>query len=422
MECDVLVAGGGSAGLAAAVSAARTGARVVLLERNGFLGGMGTAALVHTLCGLYVVREDEVVEAANAGFAMEVAGRLLAKGGARGPVRMGRVQVLLHDPWALALLADEMVSEWERLTVLLHTELVGVAGDDRGWEVSGISRGKKVSVRAKALVDATGDALLVSLAGAPWSRVEGVRLQRPAYIVKLAGVDAAALGESGRLRLAHGIAFGVKEGSLPKESLGVGVRAGARTGECFLTLDLAAGEEGYDPLDVRLLTNMEQLGRRTVGMLVDWLRLRQVGFEHAWVAAWPTRAGVRESRRMEGLYELSLEDVLEGRRFEDGIARIAWPVELREKATGPRWLFPKCGAVGEVPLRSLRSAKFESLFAAGRCLSASHDALASVRVMGTCMATGEAAGLAAAMWAEKGMVEVEWLKACLTQRREVTRG
>lgn len=393
--------------MAVAIAASRVGARVVLLERNGFLGGMGTAALVHTICGLYVVREDEVVEPANPGIPMEVAQRLLAMGGARGPVHMGKVQVLLHDPWALALLADEMVEECENLTVLLHAEMTGVEGDDGGWEVAAISRGQEVKVRAQAMVDATGDAVLVSMAGAPWRQVEGARLQRPAYVVKLAGVDQGVLDEAGRLRLAHGIAFGVRSGELPKEVLGAGVRAGANVGECFLTMDLAAGGEAYDPLDATMLTKMEQLGRRSVGILVDWLKRKQSGFEGCGVAAWPTRAGVRESRRMEGVYELRVEDVLEGRRFEDGIARVAWPVELREKATGPRWLFAKAGSVGEIPLRSLRSAKFESLFAAGRCLSASHEALASVRVMGTCLASGQAAGWAAAMWAEKGVVEIE---------------
>lgn len=397
LECDVLVAGGGTAGLAAAVTASRQGARVVLVERNGFLGGMGTSALVHTLCGLYVVREDGQLEVANEGVPLEVLERLKSNGGAEGSVRMGRVQVVPHDPWALALLADEMTQECgSALQVWLHAELTGVAGGDaEGWEVHGISRGSCWEVRARAVVDATGDAVLSRMAGARIMQTEPERLQRPAYVVKLGGVGHGLLDENGRLRLAHGIARAVKTGRLPEEALGTGFRRAVRCGEGFMTIDLAAGGGGYDPLSVQVLSGMERLGRHTASRLVEWLRSEVDGFHHCWVSAWPTRAGVRESCRVEGEYVLSVEDVLEGRTFEDGVVRIGWPVELREKATGPRWQFAQAGAVGQIPLRALRSASYKSLFAAGRCLSASHEALGAVRVMGTCLATGEAAGRAA---------------------------
>lgn len=397
--CDVLVAGGGSAGLAAAISAARTGAKVALIERHGFLGGMGTAALVHTLCGLFLLRDDGAdLRMANPGFASEFVIRLRGIGGASDPVRMGRVDVVRHDPWAFACLADQMAAECSTLELLTHTEICSVDGDEQGWEVGAVSRGSRMVIKARAVVDTTGDAAFAALAERGVEMVEPERLQRPAYIIKLAGVVTDLLGEQGRLKLAHGIAQAVKAGQLPVEALGCGFRSGLNTGECYLTLDMAGGGEVYDPLSPSVLAKLEADGRATCWLLQKWLASHVEGFQHSWIAMWPARAGVRESRRIKGVYTLTADDVLQGKRFDDGIAQIGWPLELREKATGPKWQFPQADiAPAQISLGSLRHTEQKNLFAAGRCLSATHEALASVRVMGTCMATGEAAGIAAAL-------------------------
>ena len=162
---DVCVAGGGSAGLAAAVAAARTGARTLLVERHGSLGGMASAAFVHSVCGLYKLPGKGAPAAvANEGFAAEFGARLLAGGKAHGPVRMGRVDVLLHRPAAFARLADTLArAEQNRLSVRLHTELAGADAD----MVTLACRGRFQEVRARAWVDATGDAVLAALRGAP---------------------------------------------------------------------------------------------------------------------------------------------------------------------------------------------------------------------------------------------------------------
>jgi len=405
LSCEVLVAGGGSAGLAAAVSAAKSGAKTILVDRYGFLGGMGTAALVHTICGLYLLRDEPGAVEANGGFASKFARRLIKNGGAHGPVRMGRVDVLPHDPWSFALLADEMVKECPNLQVLMHSEIHAAACHEDGWEVSVVSRGSCFVVQARMAVDATGDAALAALAEAEWKQAERGLLQRPAYIIKLGGVEADLRKETTRLRLVHGMVRAVKEGALPNEVLGAGFRAGLHAGEGYITMDLtgdASDGAMYDPTDPVVLGQMEQTGRATAKALVAWLAEIQEGFANAHVTAWPTRAGVRESRRVVGRYELSTEDVLEGREFADSIALATWPMELREKATGPKWRFPEGNRPVQVPLRCLRSVSHPRLFAAGRCLSASHGALASLRVMGTCMATGEAAGIAAALLVREG--------------------
>ena len=395
---DVCVAGGGSAGLAAAVAAARAGARTVLVERHGSLGGMASAALVHSVCGLYrLPGTDATARLANDGLAAEFGQRLLA-GGARGPVRMGRVDVLLHRPASFARLADQMVREVApNLTVLLHTEVATASRE----AVTLVCRGTMRHVRAKTWVDATGDAVLATLRGAPCEMEATGRLQRPAFIFALGGVDPARLDDDARLRLARKLVTAVRAGVLPDGMLGAHFRASPQPGEAFVTIDLTGGGD-FDPLDAACLTHLEAEGRALGEQLTDFLRAEAEGFDDAYIAAWPGRAGVRESRRVVGQYRLETDDVAAGAEFPDVVAHSAWPMELRETASGPRLRFPAEDRSCEIPLRTLQARDDRELFMAGRCLSCSHEAQASVRVIGTCLATGEAAGLAAASQAMDG--------------------
>lgn len=399
MEFDVLIAGGGSAGLAAAISAARAGARTLLVERHGSIGGMVSAALVHSICGLYRLPiGDAPPVLANGGFAAEFARRLLASGGASGPVRLGRVDVLLQRPTAFAQLADVLVRETPGLTVRLHTEIV-----EAGETVRLSCRGKLDEVRARTLIDATGDAALAVLRGAACEIEPSAQLQRPAFIFALGGVADGAVDETARLRIAQRVARAVKEGALPLEALGTHLRGSSQPGEVFVTIDLHGGA-AFDPLDPAGLSELETSGRHVAQRVAEFLRAELDGFGASYVAAWPARVGIRESRRVIGEYRLEGDDVVNAAQFPDAIAAAAWPIELRETASGPRLRFPPSGNPCDVPLRSLRARDDESLFVAGRCLSCSHEAQASVRVIGTCFATGEAAGFAAALLAKGSSV------------------
>ena len=392
MDYDVLVAGGGSAGLAAAVSAARLGARTLLIERNGLLGGMASVAVVHSICGLYKLPKGEGRPVlANAGFAAEFASRLQSNGGAVGPVRMGRVAVLLQRPVAFAQLCDALVRETPALDVRLQSEIIATGTNS----VTLTCRGRTHEVSAAAFVDATGDSVLAALRGAPCEIESGDRLQRPAYIFALGGVEVGKLDDHGRLRLARQIAEAVKAGTLPSAALGAHLRESAQPSEAFVTIDLEGGPD-FDPLEPVCLTRLETEGREVAGQLAAFLRRESAGFASSYVAAWPVRAGVRESRRIVGRYRLETGDIENGIQFPDAVAFAAWPIELRETAKGPRLRYPNGEEPCGIPLRSLQARDDEALFMAGRCISCSHEAQASIRVIGTCLATGEAAGLAAA--------------------------
>lgn len=387
---DVIVAGGGSAGLAAAVSAARRGAKTLLIERHEVLGGQAAVALVHSICGLYRLATDDRPVLANPGFPAEWAERLVRAGAAHGPVRLGRVWVLLTRPNMIPNVATQLVRETPNLEVRLGAQLVAARDD----EVTFQSNLRTESAQATAMIDTTGDAALATLLGAPCEQAPSDRLQRPAFIVGLSGVETAQLDGDGPLRLAHRIAHAVRDGQLPAGALGASFRTTFR-GEVFITIDLDGGAH-YDPTSPECVAQQHAAGRELAAQLAKFLRSEAPGFERSSVTAEPAQLGIRESRRVVGRYRLEAEDLARGARFDDAVALATWPMELRETARGARMRYPENGEPCEIPLRALRFRDRENCFVAGRCMSCSHEAQASLRVIGTCLATGEAAGIAAA--------------------------
>lgn len=388
---DVLIIGGGSAGVAAGIAAARRGAEVLMVEGGGFLGGAGTASLVHSFCGLYELRESETMplKLANAGLLEELERRLIEEGIGEQR-RMGRVDVLMHSPQRLAAFYDRWCEAEQRLQVLLHTSVIAAAVESgRVSEVTLHCRGLTMRVTPKAVVDASGDAVLAALTGHAFELAPSHELLRPAYCAGIAGVS-----EVSPLELAAVVVHAIQNGHLPRESAGAQFRA-IEGGQVFLTLDLP-GDENYDSTSAASLTAVEVKGRALAFAIVDHLRSAHAAFLDAWIAALPARAGVRESRRWIGKAVLTEEDLLSSRRGADDVAFAAWPMELRETAKGPKLLFPRelkpCG----IPAGCLQARDLANVFVAGRCLSTTHRAQASTRVMGTAVATGEAAGRMAA--------------------------
>ena len=388
---DVAVIGGGCAGLAAAVTAARGGARTLLIERHGFVGGMGTASLVHTFCGLYLLRDEPGAVLANPGFAAEMAGRMIAATGI-SPVRMGRLDVLPQHPVEFVRIADELVSSEPLLELRLHSQVTGISREEN-WKIQ--VAGETGFLTARSLVDASGDAVVARLLGVSSAMVDAPRLQRPAYVFGVHNV--VPMDDGTRLQTAGLIVEGIRAGDLPSDALGLAFRSTGRPGEIFGTLDLAGGETlaDYDPLDAACLTALEILGRATASKALAWLAGRSPFWKDAYISHWPLRAGVRESRRWVGEQVLTGDDLLAGNRFEDEIGLATWPMEFRETPRGPKLRFPEGNRPTGIPLRCLKPVGIEGLFVAGRCISTDHDAQASIRVMGTCFVTGEAAGRAA---------------------------
>lgn len=402
LSYDVVVVGGGAAGLAAAIAAGTAGARTALVERYGFLGGMATAGMVSTICGLYHCAPGGAPEPINEGFAETFAGRLIAMPGCQKPVRRGRSFVLPYTPFAFACLADELVAAVAPLDVYLHAYLVGAeGGPDRIDALRIATWERSLELRARVVVDTSGDAVLARQAGAATETAPPSDRQLPSLIFVLQQVDAAALDAGVRLAVLRALLAAEHEGRLPPGASNVTLGLSPQPGE--LIGKLALGGVASERSDRRdFLTAAEQEGRRRVLALTEFLKTLPP-FGRAFVSHVAAQVGVRESRRLLGRYQLTREDVLAARKFDDGVARAGWPIELwHDGHLGATYEYLADGQTYEIPLRSLQARDVDNLFVAGRCMSATHEALGSARVIGTCLATGEAVGLAAARMAAAG--------------------
>jgi FAD dependent oxidoreductase len=397
---DVVVIGAGSAGSTAAIAAARLGARTLLVDRLGFMGGTSTAVL-DTFYAFYTPgdRPRRVV----GGLGWEVVERLTALGVAfERPNTYGAGTGVTYDAEALKVV-------WERLAedagvdLLLHTWATGVQLDE-ARRLTGLrlwNKGGERWLEAAAWVDASGDADVSALAGVPHDRPgDGQTVQSLSTLFKLANVD---------IERARGVPKAELWG-LMREAAGSGrydlpriEGSWHRTPYEGVALIHMTRIPNVDATDPEQLTRAEVEGRRQVQEYHRFLRERVPGFERSVIVATSPAIGVRESRRVHGDYRLTRDDVLGGQRFEDEIALCGAPIEDHHAGGDTDWQYVGEGGVYGIPYRSLLAGGVEGLLVAGRCFSATHDAHASARSMATCMAMGQAAGTAAVFAAAGGI-------------------
>jgi glycine/D-amino acid oxidase-like deaminating enzyme len=390
-ECDVLVAGGGSAGIAAAVAASRAGAETILVERYGSLGGMATGGLVILLLSL----DDGCGRQTVGGLCQELVDRLTARSAALHPPaeqwgnpdlelvehyrRYGLVwgrephavrYSVAYDPEEFRFAANGLLAE-AGVRLRLHTWIARpIVADGAVQGVITESKAGREAFLAKVVVDATGDGDLFAAAGEPfgleqvhpwlWFRMGNVR-----------GADDAILGTEGRFFKALGGRF--------FKTLGAG-----RTLMPWGIADVV--DRKIDPTSPDDLTWAELECRRRVMAVVDELKGVE-GFEDAYLEDLAWQLGIYESRRLEGRYVLGRRD--EGVSFDDAVA-----------FTGD-WV--RYGVTYEIPYRCLLPQRTEQLLVAGRCLSADHRVHQATKEIPPCFATGEAAGIAAALSAATGI-------------------
>ncbi len=397
---DVVVAGGGTAGVAAACCAADLGARTLLLEMAPVLGGNATQALVHTFCGLHLPADSGPPRFANPGFPRRFAEGLARAGGAGTLERAGRVYVLPIFPPVLEGFAAELCARRTELVTWTGARLVAARIGSDGASLEAEREEARHEIEARLVVDASGDGGAAALTGAEVALAAPHELQCASYIVRLEGVEPEAIQGFKRLQLTAAVAGAAHRGKLPAGCESVLVRPGAAIGEAYLTLNVPRPATGMAPLDPAQVRALEAEARESAARLLDHLRATQPAFARARLLAWPRRLGLREGRRVVGVASVSREDVLAGRRREDEVCLSSWPIELWSDHRRARFEHP-AGACS-VPLGALLSRSHPRLAAAGRCLSADHEALGALRVIGTALATGEAAGAAAALAADAG--------------------
>lgn len=413
---DVVVVGSGSAGSSAAITAARSGADTLLVDKMPFLGGTSTAVL-DTFYAFYTpgAHARRVV----GGIGWEVAERLKAAGMAfERPNTYGAGTGVTYDQEVLKLLWEQLAEE-AKVEVLLHTWATGM--EQRDGQATGIrmwNKGGETSVSAGVLIDASGDADLCAMGGVEYEDARTTpNLQSVSTIFRVANVDvqrAAALPKTELWAMMRGAAAS-GEYRLPR--LEGSWHRTPHQGVVTVHMTRIPNVDATDPVQ---LTQAEMEGRRQVREYHRFLRDKVPGFERSVLVASSPAIGVRESRRVIGDYRLTRDDVLTARRFADEIALCGAPIE--DHAAGPdtRWTYvPESGVYG-IPYRSLLPAGIEGMLVAGRCFSATHDAHASARSMATCMAMGEAAGTAAALAAASGstprQLDVDSLRDCLVTK------
>jgi hypothetical protein len=391
-QTDILIIGGGSAGVAAAIGAARQGLKVIMVEKNEYAGGKATAAEVGTICGLYHYQPGQQAGYLVAGFAYDFAETLRKLSGSEPLQNACGLQYLPYQVDAFKMLCEQLLHD-HSVEVLFGAELVQVKMKGNELEAADFNyQDKQLRIHASAFVDCTGHSQVSQLARLPLITSE--QYQAAAQVFTITGIRSTLLTEQSLgLILAKALRTGVINGKLDA---------------AFERLYIVPGSLRHQTVSLKLglpiavtycRDNLQQLAncaKQMVEKLSAYLCSELDIFENARLHHIAPEPGIRVGYRSMGKYILAEADVLEARKFDNAIANCSWPVEewMLDKRVKMNYL--PTGDYYQVPAGCLISNSANNLFFAGRNISASDAAIASARVMGACLQTGYAAGALAA--------------------------
>jgi hypothetical protein len=398
-EYDVIVLGGGPAGVAAALAAGRAGRSTLLIERYGFLGGAGTAAGLSTFCGLHAVvhgAHEQVVH----GIAADILAGLAAKDGLNDPhlTIRDQIQAQAYDISAFKIVADELMAD-AGVDVLFHAFGVGAQMlDDSHIDALFIeTKSGRFAVRAGLYIDGSGDGDLAAWAGAPFELGDGAgNMLYPSTMFRINGVDYKVAGRAWD-RIVELMEAAEKKGrKFPRKKPIVRPQRNPIEWRANLTQIKNPDGTAVSGIDADQLSYGEIEGRRQCWDVFEFIRDNTPGFDDAYIVEIAPQIGIRETRRIRGAYMLSEADILGCADFEDAIGVNGWPVEAHIKGD-VRFVFTEPGTRGynQVPYRIIVPERIDNLFVAGRCASMTHEGQSSARVSGSCFVMGQAAGTAA---------------------------
>jgi len=398
---QVVVLGAGSAGCSAAIAAAQCGARTLLIDRLPFAGGTSTGVL-DTFYGYYT--PGAVAKKIVGGVPDQIVNELKKLGPVvERPNTYGAGTGVTYNP-------EHLKVAWERLLrisnvdLLLHSLVHEVkVKDGRIESLVLANRAGVYFVDADVFTDCSGDADLTHLANLPYERAGDISpAQTLTTTFRMVNVDMTERKSINKDKLHELMAEAAEEGyELPRREGSDHITTVPNTTATVMTrLDSITPEgDGFKSVveDPFFLTKSEMAGREQALEYARFLKAKVPGYRNSELYGLSTFLGIRETRRVYGDYRVTRDDVLSARQFDDQIALCGAPIEDHHSGDGTEWRYlPEGSAVG-IPLSALRVKDAENLLVAGRCFSASHDAHASIRSMGQCMAMGQAAGINAAL-------------------------
>lgn len=433
-EYDVVVCGGGPAGCAAAIAAAQHGARTLLIEKDGYLGGATVSQLV---C---VVLSTNGVD--FQGLWHEYARRLRRRGAMRDLVGAGSGQLRsCVDPEQVKFVWDELLSE-AGVSILHHAYACAcVMEDGRASGVTAETRAGRRAVLAKRVIDATGDGIVAAQTGVAWDQGDGEHPYAMALtkVFRCGGLpeDLQRPNEETMARIAADLKAAVARGDYTAPVVTEQTRLLNYIRGCLWQLPARRREMlsvisrvlRVDPLDPWEFSQAEREGREQARQAADFLCRYVPGFEKAYLLDTSAQIGLRSSRRLRGLATVTADDAREFRKHPDGIARSSWDIDIwpadsyaapAVDRTSDEWRRRHAklaaGEYFDIPYGCLVAAGVDNLLMAGRCISAEHVAQSSLRIQQTCMSTGEAAGTAAALSLKAGTTPRELNPAIVVAR------
>ena len=404
---DVIVVGAGAAGVAAAIGAANTGAKTLLIERNPYFGGQATHSIVPTYCGFFT--QSNPPEQIVGGIGQLVLDKLSKLGCYTGPKRTPNTgtSIVPLDMEATKFALDQCLLE-SPVEALLHATLIAVEVHDCCvYSITCATDGGKQIFEASAFVDASGEANLAALSGGGCriGDYKGI-FQAATLVYRIGGVTLSADAHPLKVQTAICKAKAAGIPHLTKE-LGTVIRMPEPSRDVIAML----ADEDANGLDAWNLTQCEISGRRQAWAYLEAFRHYLPGFENAYLVQTGPQIGIRETRHIIGEDVVTQDDVLNARRYPDAIACGGWPIELHpEPGRENVWLPIKDQSYYHIPLGALKPINLKNVWAGGRIISCDPYAFASVRVMGTGFATGHAAGVAAALQQDSTYADIRVIR------------
>ena len=419
-DYEVVVVGGGPAGIAAAIAAGRSGRSTICIERYGFCGGAGTAAGLSTFCGLHAVVHGEHQQIVH-GLADDILARIERMDGLNKPHLTIQNQILAqaYDISTFKIAADELLAE-AGVHVLFHAFATGVVMDssERMAAVLVETKSGRCAVRGQLFIDGSGDGDLAAWAGVPYEVGDGAgNMLYPSTMFRINGVDPVKAGRAWEL-IPSLMDEAEKRGRrFPRKKPIVRPQRNPIEWRANLTQIKNPSGTAVSGIDARELSYGEVEGRRQCWDVFQFIKENTPGFEQAYIVEIAPQIGIRETRRIVGEYMLTEQDILGCRDFADTIGVQGWPVEAHIKGD-VKFVFapPQSRGFNEIPYRIIVPQKVDNLLVAGRCASMTHDGQSSARVSGPCFIMGQAAGTAADLALSAGIAPRALDVATLQQR------